>query len=104
MGLRVVFAEDNHLLREGTVALLERVEDLDLVAAVGDLPSLLDAVATERPEAVLTDIRMPPTHGMEGIEARRLRASHPDVGVVVANLVRRRSAGCCRARFILGCP
>jgi DNA-binding NarL/FixJ family response regulator len=84
MGLRVVFAEDNYLLREGTVALLETVEELDVVAAVGDLPSLLDAVATERPEAVLTDIRMPPTHAMEGIDAaRRLRATDPEVGVVV---------------------
>jgi DNA-binding NarL/FixJ family response regulator len=84
MGLRVVFAEDNYLLREGTVALLETVEELDVVAAVGDLPSLLEAVATAHPDAVLTDIRMPPTHGMEGIDAaRQLRATHPDVGVVV---------------------
>jgi DNA-binding NarL/FixJ family response regulator len=84
MGLRVVFAEDNYLLREGTVALLETVEALDVVAAVGDLPSLLEAVAAARPDAVLTDIRMPPTHGMEGIDAaRQLRATHPGVGVVV---------------------
>jgi DNA-binding NarL/FixJ family response regulator len=84
MGLRVVFAEDNYLLREGTVALLATVEELEVVAAVGDLPSLLDAVAATRPDAVLTDIRMPPTHAMEGIEAaRQLRATDPDVGVVV---------------------
>src|SRR5512132_1236237 len=84
MGLRVVFAEDNYLLREGTVALLATVEELEVVAAVGDLPSLLDAVAATRPDAVLTDIRMPPTHAMEGIEAaRQLRATAPDVGVVV---------------------
>src|SRR5512132_703860 len=79
MGLRVVFAEDNYLLREGTVALLATVEELEVVAAVGDLPSLLDAVAATRPNAVLTDIRMPPTHAMEGIEAaRQLRATDPD--------------------------
>jgi DNA-binding NarL/FixJ family response regulator len=84
MGLRVVFAEDNYLLREGTVALLGTVEELDVVAAVGDLPSLLEAVAAARPDAVLTDIRMPPTYGMEGIDAaRQLRATHPGVGVVV---------------------
>jgi DNA-binding NarL/FixJ family response regulator len=84
MGLRVVFAEDNYLLREGTVALLETVEELDVVAAVGDLPSLLEAVATAQPDAVLTHIRMPPTHGIEGIDAaRQLRATHPEVGVVV---------------------
>jgi DNA-binding NarL/FixJ family response regulator len=93
MGLRVVFAEDNYLLREGTVALLETVEELDVVAAVGDLPSLLEAVATTHPDAVLTDIRMPPTHGMEGIDAaRQLRATHPRVveaaaGAVVDQLV-----------------
>jgi DNA-binding NarL/FixJ family response regulator len=60
------------------------VEELDVVAAVGDLPSLLEAVAAARPDAVLTDIRMPPTYGMEGIDAaRQLRATHPGVGVVV---------------------
>jgi DNA-binding NarL/FixJ family response regulator len=84
MTLRVVFAEDNYLVREGTVALLGTAEGLDVVAAVGDLPSLLDAVANARPDAVLTDIRMPPAHNMEGIEAaRRIRTSYPDVGVVV---------------------
>jgi DNA-binding NarL/FixJ family response regulator len=84
MALRVVFAEDNYLVREGTVVLLGTVEELDVVAAVGDLPSLLDAVATARPDAVLTDIRMPPTHSMEGIEAaKRIRTNYPDVGVVV---------------------
>jgi DNA-binding NarL/FixJ family response regulator len=66
------------------VALLGTAEGLDVVAAVGDLPSLLDAVANARPDAVLTDIRMPPAHSMEGIEAaRRIRTSYPDVGVVV---------------------
>ena len=84
MGLRVVFAEDNYLVREGTVALLGTVEGLDVAAAVGDLPSLLVAVASARPDAVLTDIRMPPAHDMEGIEAARwIRSSYPDVGVVV---------------------
>jgi DNA-binding NarL/FixJ family response regulator len=84
MALRVVFAEDNYLVREGTAALLAEVDEIEVVAAVADLPHLLDAVAATRPDAVLTDIRMPPTHTTEGIQAaRQIRASHPEVGVVV---------------------
>ncbi len=84
MSLRVVFAEDNYLVREGTAALLAGVDDVDLAAAVSDLDSLLEAVAEVEPDAVLTDIRMPPTHTTEGIEAaRRIRAEHPGTGVVV---------------------
>jgi DNA-binding NarL/FixJ family response regulator len=84
MALRVVFAEDNYLVREGTAALLASAADIDLVATVADLGSLLAAVEEHGPGAVLTDIRMPPTHTTEGIEAaHRIRAEHPDVGVVV---------------------
>jgi DNA-binding NarL/FixJ family response regulator len=84
MPLRVVFAEDNYLVREGTSALLVSAEDVELVAAVSDLDSLLAAVEEHRPDAVLTDIRMPPTNSTEGIDAaRRIRAEHPGIGVVV---------------------
>ena len=84
MALRIVFAEDNYLVREGTAALLAEVDDLEVVAVVPDLPQLLEAVAASRPDAVLTDIRMPPTHTTEGIQAaRRIRRDHPAVGVVV---------------------
>jgi DNA-binding NarL/FixJ family response regulator len=84
MSLRVVFAEDNYLVREGTAALLAGVEEVDLVATVSDLDGLLGAVEEKRPDAVLTDIRMPPTHTTEGIDAaRRIRAEHPEIGVVV---------------------
>jgi DNA-binding NarL/FixJ family response regulator len=84
MALRVVFAEDNYLVREGTAALLAEVEDVDVVSAVSDAEALLAAVGEHRPDAVLTDIRMPPTHTTEGIDAaRRIRAEHPDTGVVV---------------------
>jgi DNA-binding NarL/FixJ family response regulator len=84
VALRVVFAEDNYLVREGTAALLSEVEDLELVAAVEDVAKLMAAVEEHRPDAVLTDIRMPPTHSTEGIEAaRRIRADHPRTGVVV---------------------
>jgi DNA-binding NarL/FixJ family response regulator len=82
--VRVVFAEDNYLVREGTAALLASAEGVDLVATASDLGELLTAVEAERPDAVLTDIRMPPTNTTEGIDAaRKIREQHPDVGVVV---------------------
>jgi DNA-binding NarL/FixJ family response regulator len=82
--LRIVFAEDNYLVREGTAALLSEVTDVELVATVADLGSLLAAVEEHVPDAVLTDIRMPPSHSTEGIEAaQRIRAEHPEIGVVV---------------------
>jgi DNA-binding NarL/FixJ family response regulator len=84
MPLRVVFAEDDYLVREGTAALLGEVEDVEVVATATDLDSLMAAVEQHAPDVVLTDIRMPPTKGTEGIEAaRRIRAERPDVGVVV---------------------
>jgi DNA-binding NarL/FixJ family response regulator len=82
--MRIVFAEDNYLVREGTAALLETVDGLELVASVGDAEQLLAAVADYAPDVVLTDIRMPPTYTDEGIRAaRRIRAEHPAIGVVV---------------------
>jgi len=79
-----VFAEDDYLVREGTAALLEQLEDIEIVAMVADRDALLAAVEEHRPDAVLTDIRMPPTKSTEGIEAaRRIRAEHPETGVVV---------------------
>jgi DNA-binding NarL/FixJ family response regulator len=84
MALRVVFADDNYLVREGVTALLAEVEDIDVVAVAGDLESLTRSVAQSSPDVVLTDIRMPPTHTNEGIAAaRRIRSAHPGVGVVV---------------------
>ena len=82
--LRVLIAEDNYLVREGTRRLLEDSGEVEVVAAVGSAEELLDAVERLRPDAVVTDIRMPPGHDMEGIEAaHRIRARHPSVGVVV---------------------
>jgi DNA-binding NarL/FixJ family response regulator len=84
MALRVVFAEDNYLVRQGTAALLDALDGIELVAVVEDPGALFDAVAAHRPDAVLTDIRMPPTFTTEGIDAaKRIRAEHPDTGVVV---------------------
>jgi len=84
MALRVVFAEDNFLVREGISALLAEADDIELVETVAAPDALLRAVAVHRPDAVLTDIRMPPTFTAEGIEAaKRIRAEHPSTGVVV---------------------
>jgi DNA-binding NarL/FixJ family response regulator len=84
MALRVLFAEDNYLVREGTAALLAEVDDVDLIGVVGDPRALLEQVAELRPDVVLTDIRMPPTFTNEGIDvAKRIRVDHPETGVVV---------------------
>jgi DNA-binding NarL/FixJ family response regulator len=82
--LRVVIAEDNYLVREGTRRVLEETGEVQVIAAVGTAVELLDAVGRLHPDAVITDIRMPPDHQMEGIvAAHEIRAQHPNVGVVV---------------------
>jgi DNA-binding NarL/FixJ family response regulator len=82
--IRLVLAEDNYLVREGIRRLLETQSDLEVAAACGGLDSLLAAVDAERPDVVVTDIRMPPGGADEGIQAaERLRETYPDVGVVV---------------------
>ena len=84
MTIRIVLAEDHYLVREGVRGLLASQPDLEVVAVCGDLDELLAAVQTERPDVVVTDIRMPPGNADEGIQAAaRLHASDPEVGVVV---------------------
>ena len=84
MTLRVVLADDHYLLREGLRALLEDSGEVEVAAAVSDATELIEAVERLGPDAVLTDIRMPPSHGTEGIEAaHEIRRRHPGVGVVV---------------------
>jgi len=87
--LRVVIADDNYLVREGTRRLLEESGQVTVQAAVGSAPELLDAVRRAPPDAVLTDIRMPPAGSpagpaKEGIDAAHaIKASIPGVGVVI---------------------
>jgi DNA-binding NarL/FixJ family response regulator len=84
MTVRVVFADDNYLVREGVAALLAETTEVDLVETASDTDGLLRAVAAHRPDAVLTDIQMPPTFTTEGIDAaKRIRASFPGTGVLV---------------------
>ena len=76
--IRVVVAEDSYLVREGVRRLLDSRPELDVVATCEDLDSLLTAVAAERPDVVLTDIRMPPDNRDEGIRAaQQLREPIP---------------------------
>ena len=91
--LRVVVAEDSYLVREGVRRLLEATSDVAVLAAVPTAEELLAAVARLGPDAVLTDIRMPPGHSTEGIRAAHaIRAAHPGTGVVV--LSQHADAGC----------
>jgi DNA-binding NarL/FixJ family response regulator len=84
MDIRLVLAEDHYLVREGVRSLLEAEPGLEVTAVCGDLDSLLEAVDRQNPDVVVTDIRMPPGHSDEGIQAaRRLRETNPDMGVVV---------------------
>ena len=82
--IRVIIADDHYLVREGTRQLLEASGEVEVLATVEDGIQLRDAVDRMTPDAVLVDIRMPPTHQLEGIEASHdIRAEHPEVGVVV---------------------
>jgi len=84
MPIRLVLAEDHYLVREGVRRLLETRPDFEVAAVCGDLDSLLAAVEAERPDVVVTDIRMPPDGADEGIQAAELlRQTNPEVGVVV---------------------
>lgn len=84
MSIRLVLAEDHYLVREGVRRLLEAQPGLEVAAVCGDLESLFEAVEREGPDVVVTDIRMPPDHSDEGIQAaRRLRETNPSLGVVV---------------------
>jgi DNA-binding NarL/FixJ family response regulator len=84
MPLAVALADDSLIVREGVAQILAGEAEMRVVASCGDLPSLLAAVEAERPDVVVTDIRMPPTSTDEGIRlATLLREKHPDIGVVV---------------------
>jgi len=82
-GLRVVLAEDDLLLREGLASLLER-SGFQVVGQAGDATTLLTLVDAQVPELVVVDIRMPPSHTAEGLDAaRQIRHHHPGIGILV---------------------
>jgi DNA-binding NarL/FixJ family response regulator len=81
--MRVVIADDTMLTRHGIAGVLAD-GGVEVVASVGDPESLIREVERTRPDAAVVDIRMPPTHTDEGIRATaRLRAAHPDLGVLL---------------------
>jgi DNA-binding NarL/FixJ family response regulator len=81
--MRVVIADDAVLLREGLVRLVEE-NDCTVVAAVGDGPSLVEAIIEHRPDVSIVDVRMPPTHTDEGLRAAvEARAKVPGSPVLV---------------------
>ena len=80
---RVALADDDVLLREGLASLLER-SGFEVVGQAGDARELLALVRERRPELVIIDIRMPPDHSIEGLEAARtIRDELPGVGILL---------------------
>jgi DNA-binding NarL/FixJ family response regulator len=83
MPTRVVLADDDVLLREGLASLLNR-SGFDVVGQAGDGEELLALVREHQPELAVVDIRMPPDHATEGLDAARaIRAEHPDTAILV---------------------
>jgi serine/threonine-protein kinase PknK len=81
--VRIAIADDDVLLREGLASLLAR-SGFDVVGQAGDADALLTLVHEREPELVIVDIRMPPTHSTEGLDAARsIREEHPAVGILV---------------------
>ena len=81
--MRVAIADDSALLRQGLARLLTD-DGCEVVATVGDAAALVRAVELDSPDAVIVDIRMPPTHTDEGIvAAQAIRERHPDVAILV---------------------
>ena len=79
----MVVADDDVLLREGLASLLER-SGFDVAGQAGDAPQLVALVRELRPELVIVDIRMPPGHSTEGLDAaREIRAQFPDTAILV---------------------
>jgi DNA-binding NarL/FixJ family response regulator len=80
---RVILADDDVLLREALASLLER-HGFEVIGQAGTSPQLLDLVRDHEPDLVLVDIRMPPTHTTEGLDAARtIRQELPDTGILV---------------------
>jgi len=83
IAMRVVVADDDLLLREGLASLLDR-SGIDVVGQAGDGGQLLALVREHTPELVVADIRMPPTHSTEGLDAARvIREEFPDIAILM---------------------
>jgi serine/threonine-protein kinase PknK len=83
---RVVVADDDVLVREGISSVLVR-SGFEVVEEVGDAPALTEAVNDQQPDLVVVDIRMPPSHAQDGLDAARaIRRERPDVGILVLSV------------------
>jgi class 3 adenylate cyclase/ActR/RegA family two-component response regulator len=81
--LRVALADDSVLLREGVASVLESA-GIEVVLQASDADTVLRALAAVRPHVVVLDVRMPPTHTTEGLEAaERIRSEYPDIGILL---------------------
>jgi DNA-binding NarL/FixJ family response regulator len=82
--LRVLIAEDAYIAREGTRRLLEEQAGVEVVGVAGNYEEVLAAARQLHPDAVLMDVKMPPTYSMEGIEAAHvIKRERPETGIVV---------------------
>jgi DNA-binding NarL/FixJ family response regulator len=81
--MRIVIADDSLLVREGIASLLRRA-GVEVVAEADDGDALVRLVDEHKPDAAIVDVRMPPTHTEEGLEAARaVRERHPDMGILI---------------------
>jgi DNA-binding NarL/FixJ family response regulator len=81
--VRLIVADDDVLLREGLASLLDR-SGFEVVGQVGDAARLLELVRDTRPDLVVVDIRMPPGHSTEGLDAaKEIRRQWPETGILV---------------------
>jgi DNA-binding NarL/FixJ family response regulator len=84
--IRVIIAEDSQVLRDFLRSIIERAPEVELLATCGTRGETEDAIERQTPDVLVTDIRMPPTRRDEGLRiASELRATHPEVGVVVVS-------------------
>jgi adenylate cyclase len=82
--INILLADDSVIVREGLRALLDAMEDLDVVGVAGDYDELIACAERLAPHVIVTDVRMPPTFQREGIDAARLvRKRHPGTGIVI---------------------
>jgi DNA-binding NarL/FixJ family response regulator len=82
--LRIVVADDDYLVLQGIVRLIDAADDMHVVACAISEEEALEAVATQRPDVVITAVDLAPLHGHEGLRlASRLRREQPDTAVIV---------------------
>ena len=82
--IRIIIADDHTLFREGLVALLDSVADIQVLAAVEDGQQVIEAAAKLAPDVILMDLQMPKVNGIEA--TRKIIESNPRTGVIVVTM------------------